>query len=405
MRIAFVCGFAWEPKGTVRARAHPLAVELVRRGHDVQLFVVPYDNPAYSGKTLEVNGVTIQNVSVQGSIPARVFGVLHRLKQFRPDLVHVFKPKGYAGLVATLLLTRGRRNVVLDCDDWEGWGGWNEVAEHNWFAKQFIDIQERGLVRKAPAVTVASRVLEKRCIQLGQTNVYYVPNCLSDSNIPLFDSYSGQDLEALKPAAGLPNVPVVLYAGHFNPADDVEFLCRSMKQVLDRTNAALALVGDGPELGKLRRSFHDPDRVRFLGRLPYDQFLSVVHASDVTVFPYPSNAVYRAKCSARIIDFMAAGRPVVSTEVGQNGEYIHSGHSGVLVPQDDQAAFVTEVVRLIGNKSERERLGKNAAMRIRNDFLWSGPFTDNCESAYQKVAASGHWESSELSSSRAMAKR
>lgn len=388
MKIAFICGFAWEPKGTVRARAHPLAVELTRRGHQVQIIVVPYDNPSYSGRTLEVDGVSVHNVSVDCSPPSRIAAVLRQMKQFQPDLVHIFKPKGYSGVVAMILLARGRRNVVLDCDDWEGWGGWNDVAEHNCLLKQFIDVQERSLTRTMPAVTVASRVLERRSLRLGQKNVYYVPNCLADGSVPLFDSLSQRSAEDLKTELGIPDLPVVLYAGHFNPADDIDFLCRSMKQVLAESNALFAVVGDGSELIKVRACFLDSDRVRFFGRLPYEQFLRVVHASDITVFPYPANPVYRAKCSARIIDFMAAGKPVVTTEVGQNGEYIQDGMSGILVAQDDETAFVNAVVRLISDKAERERLGNNAALRIRERFLWSGGFTQNCEAAYEKAANS-----------------
>lgn len=388
MRIAFVCGFAWEPKGTVRARAHPLAVELTRRGHEVQIIVVPYDNPSYSGRSFDVNGVLVHNVSVDCSIPSRIAAVLSQLEQFKPDLIHIFKPKGYSGLVAMALLARGRRNIVLDCDDWEGWGGWNEVASHGYVMKHFIDLQERLLIRVAPAVTVASRVLQSRSMQLGQKNIYYLPNCLPDLNLPLFESLSQGSRRELKSELGLPDLPLVLYAGHFSPADDIDFLCRSMKQILDGTGAFFAVVGDGPELNKLRSYFSDSERIRYFGPLPYARYLQVVHASDITVFPYPANPVYRAKCSARIIDFMADGKPVVTTEVGQNGEYIQHGVSGVLVPQNDEAAFVREVTRLIINEPERERLGKNAAQRIKQNFLWSGSFTDSCESAYAKASKS-----------------
>ena len=64
MRIAMVCGFAWEPKGTARARAFPLGAELVRKGHEVSLFLTPYDNPADSGQERELEGVRILNIRV-----------------------------------------------------------------------------------------------------------------------------------------------------------------------------------------------------------------------------------------------------------------------------------------------------------------------------------------------------
>jgi len=44
MKIALVGPFAFSPKGTMRARAHPLAAELVRLGHQVTIFLPPYDN-------------------------------------------------------------------------------------------------------------------------------------------------------------------------------------------------------------------------------------------------------------------------------------------------------------------------------------------------------------------------
>src|SRR5271165_3196917 len=96
-RVVFVSGFAWEPKGTARARAFPLAAELVKKGYEVTLLLTPYDNPAHSGEQREINGVRIVNVAV-GATPGvrQVPAVLRRLcsaiRRLSPDIVHVFKP-------------------------------------------------------------------------------------------------------------------------------------------------------------------------------------------------------------------------------------------------------------------------------------------------------------------------
>jgi hypothetical protein len=68
MKIAFVCGFAWEPKGTAPARAFPLVSELVNKGHEVCVFLTPYVNPAKSGTEYTQGGVLIQNLEV-GKMP------------------------------------------------------------------------------------------------------------------------------------------------------------------------------------------------------------------------------------------------------------------------------------------------------------------------------------------------
>lgn len=67
MKILYLAGFAWEPKGTVRSRAFPLAVEMVRRGHEVTLLIAPYDNPAYSGQRFSSHGVQVINLKILGS--------------------------------------------------------------------------------------------------------------------------------------------------------------------------------------------------------------------------------------------------------------------------------------------------------------------------------------------------
>ena len=99
------------------------------------------------------------------------------VRDARPDVVHLFKPKGYAGLVMPLL--RGIP-VVLDTDDWEGAGGWNERGLYSPMQRRLFAWQERSLPRRAAHVTVASRTLEAQQWGLGipPGRVTYLPNAL-----------------------------------------------------------------------------------------------------------------------------------------------------------------------------------------------------------------------------------
>src|SRR5271166_4938737 len=126
MKIAFVCGFAWQPKGTVPLRAFPLAAELVSKGHEVTMFLPPYDNPSQSDREWRQEGVEIKSLKI-GCSPLRYPALLVRLlgeaRKYKPDVTHIFKPKGFSGAVGTLLILAGVRSIAVDCDDWEGWGG------------------------------------------------------------------------------------------------------------------------------------------------------------------------------------------------------------------------------------------------------------------------------------------
>ncbi len=390
MNIAFICGFAWEPKGTARARAFPLAVELVRAGHEVTIVLSPYDNRAYSGEDIVSQGVRIINVHVPDSrilmataIPARLLQTLDSLK---PDLVHIFKPKGFAGIVAMLLLECGFRNVVIDCDDWEGWGGWNEVNGYPWIMKEAIDLQERWLIRTAPVLTVASTALFARALKFGRarSRTYYMPNRISRDQAELADLYLTSSMPRSRAALGLGDAAVIFYASHYDPADDVDFLCRAVLPAASRFRATLALVGDGPELPRVLQFFaaHPHVSVRHFGRLSYEQYAAVLAASDVATFPYPDNTVYRAKCSARIIDYMVFGKPILTTAIGQNLDYLVDGKSALLVPPGDEEAYDRALSRLLSDPELRRRLGCNARKRVLADFVWSGDSLASCLAAY-----------------------
>jgi glycosyltransferase involved in cell wall biosynthesis len=395
MKILYLAGFAWEPKGTVRSRAFPLAVEMVRRGHEVTLLIAPYDNLVHSGRRFVSEGVQVINLEISGRgalvlarLPRQFLDLIDRIA---PDLVHVFKPKGLAGITAMALLDRGYRALVVDCDDWEGWGGWNEVSRYPWVLKEFIDLQERWLVCNVPVVTAASRVLTHRARDLGKVpdRVFYVPNGISREQANSVSSRTRNMPPDRKRALGLSERPLILYAGHFDTVDDVPFFCRAAAPAALRHGATIALLGDGPGLGAAQRffsSFQDL-QVRCLGQLPYAEYAQFVAACDVATFPYPDHPVYRAKCSARIIDYMAFGKPILTTAVGQNMEYLVDGESGILTAAGDEKAYGAGLDGLLRDGDLRTRLGENARRRLLDNFLWSGRAADECEKAYTLAAS------------------
>ena len=394
MRIAFVGGFAWEPLGTIKLRTFPIAVELAKLGHEVAIFLPPYDNRSYSGRRFDSEGVKIINVKIPATrvgYPLVLGSLIRAVQRFRPSIVHVFKPKGFAGAAGTLLLKLGLP-VVLDCDDWEGWGGWNDVASYSRLVKDFIDFQERWLMRKCLAVTVASRALEQRAKAVrGDSGVYLVPNCgVSALQVPMQDKIAALDRSAERAAFGLPmDGRVIFYNGHFESADDLNFLCSVCAKVARRCGAILLFLGEGPELARVQAFLAKQNvDVRYLPRATYEQFLRAVSVSDITVFPYPDNPLHRSKCSTRIIDYMAMAKPVVTTAVGMNLEYIEDGGSGILVPAGDNARFEEEMERLVRDPERCIFLGQNAQRRVRERFSWSGGPLQTFLDIYQKILSS-----------------
>jgi glycosyltransferase involved in cell wall biosynthesis len=216
----------------------------------------------------------------------------------------------------------------------------------------------------------------------------------------LLGGIAAADTIEFKRELGLSTNPLILYAGHFEPTDDILFFCRGVTPAL-AAGATLALVGDGKEMSKVKDYFaaHPSFDIRYFGRLPYDKYLQVVGAADITCFPYPDTPVYRAKCSARIIDYMACGKPVVTSNVGQNPEYIVTGENGILVNPNDEAEFSSALAMLLNDQPLRRRLGLAARERIRRHFVWDGKPVEECEQAYEVALATRSVVAKSLSSS------
>ncbi|NLG28232.1 MAG: glycosyltransferase family 4 protein [Chloroflexi bacterium] len=380
MRISMVGPFGLAPKGTMRARALPLARALVARGHAVNVVMPPWHTPAEPARVWDEDGVRLEYVSLAprcpGLHPLVVSGrLLRRALAWRPDALYVFKPIGYAG--AALQWAVGLRRVggyrgrvALDEDDWEGVGGWNALEERSWLARQVIARQERWGLTHADAVTVASRALESLVWSLGvpPQRVNYLPN----GSVP---AVAG-DGQAARARYGLGSAPVVLLYTRFFEFD-VERPLRVLGRVLAQAPAARLLV--------VGQALHPADDARFdrraaelglaanvvrTGWLPADALPDCFAAADAALYPFDDTLLNRCKCAAKLVELLAAGVPVVADAVGQNVEYIVQGESGLLVPSGDEQAMAEGVLRLLHEPRRSAELGEAAARRMRAQFGW-----------------------------------
>jgi len=86
---------------------------------------------------------------------------------------------------------------------------------------------------------------------------------------------------------------------------------------------------------------------------------------------------------------MAAGRPVVATNVGGAPEMIVHGESGFLVPSGDDGALAGHVVSLLGDERARLEMGALARLRVTERFSDEAQLR-NTELMYDSVLARTH---------------
>jgi len=395
LRIVLIGPFAFQPKGTVSARAFFIARALVKRGHRVTILMPPYDHLVDSGRIWEQDGVRLENMVLrrndawhQLSVPLRM---ARRAVQLDADLVHVFKPIGYSGLAGMWLRRFSRRPLVLDSDDWEGRGGWADVNPYPALWRWLFDRQERWLARHADAVTVVSRTLQTQMWGLGvdPARVIYLPN---GPDPRLRDRLEGIEAQqaGVRARLGVGDAPLALYLGHIPHGNDLDLALQAWSRVGERLpQARLVIAGTGeglPALQRYAQALGVEDRVLFPGWIERELAPVYVAAADLIVNPLRDTLINRSKCAAKVVSAMALGKAVITSRLGENLEYIEHGRSGWLTEPGDADDLAQALLTLLSNQALAAELGRAARQRLWERFDWEARIT-GVERAYQIALA------------------
>ena len=168
------------------------------------------------------------------------------------------------------------------------------------------------------------------------------------------------------PAAGeRAGAPVVICVAGFREEKDHATLLRAFRTVVDARPAVLRLVGDGPERAAaeaLTRELGLEDSVEFLGdRSDVERLLA-----DADVFVLASYAVENLPFA--VLEAMAAGLPVVATDVGALAELVRDGVTGALVPARDPEALAGAVTGLLADSDRARALGLAGRAHLQAEF-------------------------------------
>jgi glycosyltransferase involved in cell wall biosynthesis len=169
--------------------------------------------------------------------------------------------------------------------------------------------------------------------------------------------------------------PRAVHVARLNRIKDQPTLLRAARMVADRLPGfTLDIVGDGP-MGTVVRPLATElglgDVVRFHGMK--DDVRPFLADADVFVLSSLSEGI-----SITLLEAMAAGLPVVATDVGGNREVVRHGETGTLVPVGDADALATEMCTLLTDPDLSRRMGAAGRARVDADFN-----VDRTVTAYQ----------------------
>jgi glycosyltransferase involved in cell wall biosynthesis len=170
-------------------------------------------------------------------------------------------------------------------------------------------------------------------------------------------------------------------------------------------NAGFVIAGEGrllPGLRELACQFGIEQNVFFLGRC--DRVAQLLFASDVCVLSSTAEGFSNA-----ILEYMAAARPVVVTDVGGAREAVLEGETGYIVSPGDDESMAERIIQLLREPSRAREMGKRAKQRVIEQFSTERQ-VDSTLQLYGKLLArdadaANREMRAEVSEARALARR
>jgi len=365
VRVALACPYAWDDPGGVQVHVRELATRLLGAGHEVLVvapvrqaapepWVVPVGRPVdvrYNRSNAPIDPRPWSRAAIRGAFAT-----------FRPDVVHAHQPTAPStGMWATL---EARCPVVATFHSGATASRLYDVA---------APLLRRLTARIAVRIAVSERAAAFERARIG--GVWeIVPNGVETARFA----------DAL-PRRDLPGGRRALFVGRLDDRKGFAVAVEAFAPLADgRHDLTLIVVGDGPARGAVDRLPPSlRSRVQLLGAVPNVDVPPIHAACDLYLGPATGGESF----GIVLVEAMAAGLPVVATDIPGYDEVVTDGVDGLLVPPRDAAALATAAGRVLDDPALASRLaeaGRAAAVR----FDW-GVVAGRIEAIYEAAVAAG----------------
>jgi glycosyltransferase involved in cell wall biosynthesis len=195
--------------------------------------------------------------------------------------------------------------------------------------------------RKVRKVVVPTELIRRKFIALGldEDRVTVIPN--------------GVDTSLFYPTP-LPEEPVVLYFGKFQPHRDRLLLEVTEVLVRKKRDVKFLLIGDIPSSVRYRLQRVAENRVEMPGFVEHDRLPRYIQMARVCILPQDRSLGLGG--SLKLLEYMASGRPVVATNVDESSPLKESGAG--IVTEIDAEAMAEAVIRLLDDDRLSEELAR-----------------------------------------------
>jgi glycosyltransferase involved in cell wall biosynthesis len=195
---------------------------------------------------------------------------------------------------------------------------------------------------------------------------------------------NGVDVQRFRPGAGgddarrelgIKDDEVVAgFVGTFGPWHGVEKLADAIKAIPANVPLRFLLVGSGSLHAEVEKQLeNESGRVIFTGSVGHDRVPALLDACDILVAPHVplADGSEFFGSPTKVFEYMAAGKAIVASRLGQIGEVLADQETALLVQPGNVEELAAAIARLVDSEELRKGLGARAREVAEREHTWT----------------------------------
>ncbi|MCJ7571069.1 MAG: glycosyltransferase family 4 protein [Candidatus Thermoplasmatota archaeon] len=340
---------------------------------DINIFLLTFGEKNFTYKKNNIQYIELKRMKFgKFFYPFEIYYDLFRLereiKKINPDLIHIQSTSPNFSLFGIYMLKKYPILITLHGyfnKEYKVHVGWRKI-----FYRLFCVPIERFALSKIPNIIVLCPQIKDMISKITRSKIFIIPNGIDIDYIQKINSYEKK------------NYPTIFFLGYLTKGKGTKDLIRAIQLVKVKiNNVKLYIGGIGPDMTKLQKLVQDlnlKDNVTFLGLLDYKEKFAYMKSMDVFVLPS-----YWESFPIVLLEAMACGKPIITTDVGGNPYAVSDKLNGFLVKPGQWQQIAEHLIYLLHDKNLLNKMGQESKKRSIN-FNWE-IIAQNTRDVYKEI--------------------
>lgn len=347
--------------------------KFLQKTKDLQLVIVTFGDTNRTYKKGGIEYIELKRIKFGMFIyPVEIFYDTFRLEQaikkINPDIIHIQSTSPNLSLFGILMKKKYPMVMTIHgyfAEEYKIHTGWRKIG----YKLICVPIEKRAL-NTIPYLIVLSPQIKEIISKITKSKIHMISNGIDINFIQTIDSHERKDY------------PTVFFLGYITKGKGVEDLIKAIELAKKKVeNIKLLIGGIGQHMTELENLVQDmnlKENVTFLGLLNEKEKFAYMKSIDIFVLPS-----YWESSPIVLLEALACGKPIITTNVGGNSSVVTHNENGFLVQPGDWHQISEYLIFLLNNKDRLNNIEQNNKKKSL-DYNWE-TITQQTRNVYTEI--------------------